>query len=151
LIDLSAFLPGLKRGTRTATDDELSPFEYHQRHAPKHGPVKARFITAGQQRRAWVRGQKAANRKANKRYRRQWMANEAAFHTLRSQLALIVERPDSALVPGVVRVLEQRYGSVEEAVEHYTKLADERIQAAKAARERDLERHTAGYLIEDPA
>lgn len=133
MIDLSRFLPGLSGATeRNALkpDEELTPFEYHKRYAPKHGPARFRYVTAGQQRRATTRAQNAYTRKANKRFRRQWMANEAAFHTLRSQLALIVDRPNSALVPGVVRVLEQRYGSIEDAVEHYKSLAAERMARA---------------------
>lgn len=114
------------------TEEELAEIKRERhKHAPKHGPVRARWITTGQQRRAQTRWADTRSRKANLRYRKAWMANEAAFQRLRSQLDLLVDRPDSALVPGVVRVLEQNYGSVDAAREHFANLVAERAANAR--------------------
>lgn len=116
------------------TDEELAELKRERhRHAPKHGPYGVggsrvvKFMSSGQQRRAQERWTKTRSRKANKAYRRQWMANEAAFQRLLSQVGLLERRPDSALVPGVERVLIERYGSVEEARTHLASLIQERM------------------------
>jgi hypothetical protein len=133
LLNLRQFAPGLfKTGAQNDEDveaEELSRFEYHRLHAPKHGPVKARWTTAGQMRRAHERSAAAQRRKTNKRFRKQWVQNEQAFFRLLSQVQLIDTRPESALVPGVERVLTQRYGSVEAAREHLNTLVSERVSA----------------------
>jgi hypothetical protein len=134
MLNLRQFAPGLFKGTQdeeSAADDELSPFEYHQRHAPKHGPVKPRFLSNGQLRRMHERGVKAQRRKTNKRFRKQWVENEQAFFRLHGQVQLLDQRPTSPLVPGVERVLEERYGSVDAAREHLQGLLRERLGEGK--------------------
>jgi hypothetical protein len=129
LLNLRQFAPGLFKGQQSDESveaDELSPFEYHQRHAPKHGPSRARWLTSGQMRRMHERSAAAQRRKTNKRFRKQWVENEQAFFRLHGQVQLLDNRPTSPLVPGVERVLTQRYGSVEAAREHLDGLLRER-------------------------
>lgn len=136
---LANLLPGLygDRATNDAIEEFEESWQDKQRRAPKHGPYGVggsrvvKFVTAGQQRRAQERWTKTRSRKANKAYRRQWIANENAFQTLLSQVGLLERRPDSALVPGVERVLVERYGSVEEARTHLAGLIQERIDNAR--------------------
>jgi hypothetical protein len=143
MIDLRKFAPKLFQSDaedRPLTPEELREARLEKQHnAPKHGPYgpggshSVRWLTNGQIRRMHERGVKAQQRKARKRFRRQWMANEAAFHTLRSQLDLLAKRPESALAPGVIKVLEERYGSVEEARAYLQTLQAERIANSVSA------------------
>jgi hypothetical protein len=117
------------------TDEELAEIKRERhKHAPKHGPQRVRWITAGQQRRQAMRDALAQQRKANRRYRRQWMANEAAFQTLLSQVRLVddPERGSSPLADGVRRHLDRAYGSVDEAREHLAVLVQERVEARRS-------------------
>lgn len=139
-MDLRRFAPKLFENNEE--ERELTPEEERearlekQRNAPKHGPYgiggarSVRWLTNGQVRRIQERGAKAQQRKSRRRFRRDWMANEAAYHTLRSQVELLEKRPDSALVPGVTKVLEERYGSVDEARIYLQTLQAERIANA---------------------
>jgi hypothetical protein len=112
----------------TEEEEAAARREYHRLHAPKHGPVRARWTTSGQQRRALARHQAAQARKANKRHRRTWIANEAAFQTLLAQI-LVVDRQvgSEALQDNTVNALEAKYGSYAAAREHLATLVSERI------------------------
>lgn len=135
-MDLTPFLKNLGKQDvdfdAPLTEEELAELKRERhRHAPKHGPQKVRWITAGQQRRAAARWEKTRARKANRRFRRQWMANEAAFNRLLSQIGLLERTPESGLAKGVEKVLVERYGSVEAAREHLGVLIQERVAAAQ--------------------
>jgi hypothetical protein len=139
---LANLMPGLfGKHSDDHSDVEEESWADKQRSAPKHGPYGpggsrvVKFATAGQQRRAQERWTRAAARKANRRYRKQWVANEEAFQRLLSQVGLLQRRPESALAPGVERVLIERYGSVDDARAYLASLIEER-EANAAARRR---------------
>ena len=129
-MNLSKFMPQYK-GDSAPTDDEetLSPFEYHQKFAPKHGPSKSRPYSNGQIRRMIQRQKATAKRKANRRHRFQWMGNQRAMAVLHAQLQVVgvlpmydgTTKPEGQR-PDVVKVLTERYGSVSEAAEVYGRI-----------------------------
>lgn len=97
-----------------------------------HGPQRFRTVTNGQIRRAQVRRDATQRRKANRRYRHDWMINERAFTTLRMQLVVVGRLEQSyyqlepALVANATRRLEEVYGSVDKAYDYFLALAAER-------------------------
>lgn len=96
--------------------------------APKHGPAKFRTLTNGQIRRAQVRSQKARQRKATKAYRRDWLKSQQELAGLRGLLQAAGRVPywsdhvvaEPLRVARAEKVLEDKYGSVDEAFEIYT-------------------------------
>lgn len=130
-MDLMRFMPNWRRH-----DADDTPAEERRNDAPKHGPRKVRYFTNGQMRRMVVRQQKAQTRKANRRFRRQWMANQQAVANLRGQLQVVGAIPfydpdvvvsqDAPLHKACVKVLVERYGGVAEALEHYQAIEAER-------------------------
>lgn len=102
-----------------------------------HGPQRSRTVTNGQARRLQARRAASQKRKTNRRFRRDWMRNERAFNTLRSQLLVVVGTFDRGtydfpadLVDNVTRHLGEVYGSVEAAEGHFEALSAERRRSA---------------------
>lgn len=97
-----------------------------------HGPQRFRTVTNGQIRRAQARHAASQDRKVNRRYRRQWMANERALSTLRGQLVAVGKLDtgyyvmEPALARNAQGRLEEAYGSVDKAYEHFLNLLAER-------------------------
>jgi hypothetical protein len=123
-MDISRFLPGL---TRQGMVDG-APSEPVKLDAPKHGPAKVRYISAGQQRRQIVRDRKTHARKATKRNRAQWHRQQHALATLRGQLQTLGLLPwadgecrpgDSVTVTKIELYLDEAWGSVDQALEAY--------------------------------
>lgn len=114
-----------------------------RRQAHLFGLRGGRAVTSGQIRRAQKRAQATQSRKATKRHRRSWMANEQAVARLRGQLVtvaaikgdggkyLVGQSP--ALMKNAHEQLERAYGSVDMALEHYESIMAERQRAAKQA------------------
>lgn len=127
MISIANFLPGLRdnHAEELVTDDaKVNPFP--------HGPQRFKTVTNGQWRRRQARSKTAQTRKANRRFRRQWMKNERAFNTLGQQWKVATAEPGrfpTPMVDTVRRHLEQAYGSVEQAGAHYASLATERAAA----------------------
>jgi hypothetical protein len=88
---------GGKTEERELTPDEIAEQEaeakkerikFHREHV-RNGPRTFAYATSGQQRRFRARGQAAARRKMNKRYRREWMRRQAELATLRGHLTIL--------------------------------------------------------------
>ena len=113
------------------------------KNAPKHGPRKVSYLSQGQYSRLVKRGAASQQRKATRRFRRQWMANELAVAKLRGQLETVaaIKTPSGRYLVGqsgeLMRIthehLEKVYGSVEAATEHYLALVAERRRVAKVS------------------
>lgn len=124
-MDISTFLPGLNKHESELTDAERV---FVKTDAPKHGPVKMRTISAGQQRRAVDRARAAHSRKATRRNRREWHQTQQALATLRGQLQTLGLLPwaDGSLAAGdpttvgkVTLYLEEAWGTTDAALEAY--------------------------------
>jgi hypothetical protein len=123
---MEKLLPWTQDGNDDVADEKS---EERKRQERNHGPVKMRTMSNGQVRRAVLRQQKTAERKRAKAFRRRWMDNRQAIAALRGQLQIVGAVPfsdptlavsqDDPKHAGVVRVLVQRYGSVQAAVERY--------------------------------
>lgn len=107
--------------------------------APKHGPQSLRLLTNGQIRRAQDRAQKSRRRKTTSRYRRGWMANQLQIAYLRGNLQAVglvayhghrKVDPESASFKTATKTLEDKYGSVAEALTKYNDIMLERAQQA---------------------
>lgn len=123
-MDISTFLPGLADTNHVGLESTESP----KMQAPKHGPAKVGFISAGQQRRAVGRARKAHSRKATKRNRREWHQTQSALATLRGQLQTMGLLPwaDGECRPGNPATLDKveiylcdAWGDPEGALEAY--------------------------------
>lgn len=126
-MNLSRLMPRFgKSADSDFTEEELDQQDADAKKAklartPKNGPRPVVWMTNGQYRRMVVRDKKAQQRKANSRYRRQWMRNQVAIAALRGQLS-IVKSPTghpAALVANAEKHLELVYGGVDEAQAHY--------------------------------
>lgn len=127
-MNISSFMPLFNR------DDEagLSDLDRAAKQGPKNGPVKLRFISAGQQRRAEARYRKAQSRKATKRHRREFHQTGMAIAVLRGMLQTVASEPIHTggyrvgQDPEAMRVaheyLTEEYGSVDAAQAAYDKL-----------------------------
>lgn len=108
-----------------------------QRPGRNHGPVKTRSLTNGQIRRMVERERASQKRKANRRFRRQWMDNRLNTAILRGQLAALDK---AALLPAegsgydplyparvlpIVDDLTAKYGSVDAAQAAYDEILAE--------------------------
>lgn len=69
-------------------EEKAERVKFHRK-SVRNGPVKWRTITTGQQRRQATRDQKALERKANRRHRRNFRQKQVKVATLRGQLQTI--------------------------------------------------------------
>lgn len=125
MISIANFLPGLRDNSTAelVADEEkkVNPFP--------HGPQRFKAATAGQWRRHQARSAASQRRKANQRFRREWMRNERAFNTLQQQWTVVTAeagRFPAPMVDNVRRHLEEVYGSVEQAGAYLVNLSVER-------------------------
>jgi len=106
-----------------ATDEERAAYRKaiarrNRDQAPKHGPSRVRYLTTGQQRRRMVRDSKSEHRKANSRYRRDWMNQTQALANLRGQIAqlegLAVGKEVTPLALNAASGLVRQFGTYED-------------------------------------
>lgn len=116
-MNITQFLPGLRgEDVEPLSDEEVRQLDKEARRAaaPKHGPRPVRYMTNGQVRRAKARADKAQVRKANRRFRRQWLADQQAIANVKGMLA--VTAPESRLTAdhplriNAERGLERNFG-----------------------------------------
>ena len=113
-------MPNYRRASQpVVTDEESKP-----KGRPSQGPSKPRYLTSGQIRRADAREQATAQRKANKRYRRQWMANQAALARLRGQVAVVDNHLGSPeLQANALTGILNKFDTLEDARAHEKKVS----------------------------
>lgn len=91
------------------------------------GPFRLRHVTNGQIRRARIRTIEAGRRKETKRYRRRFMDNRLAIAILRGQLRILATTSAGDREHRrIEKTLEERYGSVQNAQEHFDRIEAER-------------------------
>lgn len=104
------------------------------------GPGRVKFQTNGQARRAQARKAATKRRKATEQYRRRFRQNQLATAYLRGALQTLgvvdgisgpAEKGSKRFEAAALRLTE-RYGSVEEAFERYTKIEAERALRGEA-------------------
>lgn len=107
-----------------------------KRLVPKNGPQRLKFMTSGQVRRTVARGKASEQRKANVRYRKQWMQNQHRIAVLRGQLETLgsIKTPSGQYLTGQspesMRIVHEHltlvYGSVENAEQRYAEILAEK-------------------------
>lgn len=114
------------------TEEEIAAARksFHRDHV-RNGPVTPRVLSNGQLRRQEERAANSASRKANRLNRKRWAAQQRDLAYLRGHLMAVGVLPGSAGVPfgGLlpetvqqhVDILQERYGSVEQALAIYQK------------------------------
>lgn len=142
-MNISRFLPGLVNDDDTElTAEEKSQAEKAARIAasPKHGPRGVRYLSNGQYRRALTRGQRAEARKATKRHRRAWIANEQALARLQGQHAVATDlkRVGSPLWRNAVKGLEDKFPESENPVAAAGQYIAESVASRQAALRRQV-------------
>lgn len=102
---LSQFMGGQNDDTTDfdaeAEAEQIAKAKSERQKLFRNGPRKLTTTTSGQFRRAQTRAAKAQSRKANRRYRRDWMASQQRIANLRGQLqvaTLGADRLPDALV-----------------------------------------------------
>jgi hypothetical protein len=103
------------------------------------GPQRVRFQTGGQVRRARLRSIEANRRKVAKRSRRSFKDNMLSVAILRGQLQAVgkvsyvgIKVLRSGDAASAEKILTERYGSVDKALEVYTKIQAERARRGAA-------------------
>lgn len=121
--------PNLRLGSATGPDDDAEEARRKAGYeAGRLGPRRFTSPTNGQLRRAAQRRSAAEKRKANRRYRRQWIAAQHAFAGLHGQVMVALGIVDAtpALKRNVTLELIRTYGSLEAAIKFHDELAAER-------------------------
>lgn len=93
-MDLNRFLPNFGNTAVELTEEELDEQDLQAKkrrlEAGRLGPRRMSHITNGQIRRMQIREAATAQRKANKRYRRDWLRAEGATASLKAKVLIVL-------------------------------------------------------------